>query len=284
VELDVKRLDVVLPSDKDYGLLLGKALFRDDVRDALVRAGTEAELADEHLRVLLIIEADDLRGLHWEQPCAPLDRGWDYLLLNQWTPFSLYLPSQIERRFPPIGRRDLRALVLVAGPEELGEDYGLASYGVPATVQSTQDALGEIPCDVLASIEGAVGPPTLDALCERLTSERHTILHIVCHGAYRENLSETVLYFPRDGTKVPVPTTELIERLSRLDRLPHLTVLSSCESADPPADRGRDPVRPGADGATARTLAALAGVQSPRRNPAGHRPYGGRGVRGADRL
>jgi len=66
-----------------------------------VRAAAEAKSAGDALRVLLFVEAEDLRNLHWEQLHAPLDRGWDYLLLNQATPFSLYLPSQIERRFPP---------------------------------------------------------------------------------------------------------------------------------------------------------------------------------------
>ena len=93
-----------------------------------MRAVAEAKAADDALRVLLFVEAEDLRTLHWEQLHAPLDRGWDYLLLNQSTPFSLYLPSQIERRFPPIGRRDLRALILVAGAEETGRRLGSGSF------------------------------------------------------------------------------------------------------------------------------------------------------------
>lgn len=237
-DLDLKQLDLLLPADNQYGTLLGKNLFRDEVRDAFARAMAEAKTANESLRVLLIVEADDLRGLHWEQLCAPLDRGWDYLLLNQGTPFSLYLPSQIERRFPPIGHRDLRALILVAGPEELSGDYGLDSFDVAATTQSIQNALGDIPYDVLASVGGASGQPTLNALCEHLTAGRHTLLHIVCHGVYQKGSGETILYFPQDESKGPIPATELIERLSRLDRLPYFTFLSTCESADPQAEVG----------------------------------------------
>ena len=51
--------------------------------------------------------------------CAPLDGKWDLLALDQRVPFSLYLPSLADRRFPPIGRRDLRALILEANPAEL---------------------------------------------------------------------------------------------------------------------------------------------------------------------
>ena len=91
--LDPGDLAPLLPSQKEYGLHLGEALFRDDVRDAFVRAVAKARSADEPLRVLLSVEAGDLRPLHWEQLCAPLDRGWDYLLLNQGTPFSLIVPA-----------------------------------------------------------------------------------------------------------------------------------------------------------------------------------------------
>jgi tetratricopeptide (TPR) repeat protein len=238
LELDTKKLETLLPTGREFGQALGKAVFRDDIRDSFVRAVAEAKAADEPLRVLLFIEAEDLRHLHWEQLHAPLDRGWDYLLLNQSTPFSLYLPSQIERRYPPIGRRDLRALVLVAGPEELAGDYGLEPFDVAATVASIRAALGEIPADVLASVPDAVGPPTLEALVEQLIAGRHTLLHIVAHGAYKAEKDETDIYFPRDAKRGPIRSGELIERPSRLDRLPQFTFLSTCESADPRAETG----------------------------------------------
>jgi formylglycine-generating enzyme required for sulfatase activity len=150
------------------------------------------------------------------------------------------MPSQIQiaRRFSPIRCRDLRALVLVAGPEDLDRHYELVPFAVAATVTSIQYALGEIPCDVLATVEDAIGPPMLSALCEHLTAGRYTLLHIVCHGKGSVGPEETVLYFPGDESGRPVPATTLIERLSRLDRLPHLTLLSTCESADPEAEAG----------------------------------------------
>lgn len=77
---------------------MGQALFRDDVRDAFVRARAES---DDNLRVLLFVEADDLRVLRWERLCAPIDGGWNFLALDQRVPFSLYLPSQTDRSFPP---------------------------------------------------------------------------------------------------------------------------------------------------------------------------------------
>ncbi len=170
--------------------------------------------------------------------CARFDRGWDYLLLSQQTPFSLYLPSQIERRFAPFGRRDLRAILLVAGPEDMGGDYGLESFDREATAASVRAALGEIPCTVLGSVAGAAGKATLDELCAQITSLRPTLLHIVCHGKYISSKGETALYFPKDGDGSPVTGTELITRLGRLDQLPHFTFLSTCASALPEAENG----------------------------------------------
>jgi WD40 repeat protein len=245
--LDLTAVVATLPSDPEYGRRLGEALFRDKVRRAFVRAADDSATAGGRLRVLLIVEARDLRRLHWQQLQAPLDRGWDYLLLNQDTPFSLYLPTQIARRFPPIGRRDLRALILVAGPESLEGDYGLAPFDVAGTVRSVKAALAPIPADVLAREDAGVGdvsgPPTLDALCARLTAGRaqapYTLLHIVCHGAYRGDLDETVLYFPQgEDQRLPVRATEMMTRLGRLEHLPHLALLSACESADPRAETG----------------------------------------------
>ncbi len=238
LEIDPRELESLSPTSRAFGESLGKALFRDDIRDAFVRAVAEAKSAGVALRVLLFVEAEDLRSLHWEQLHAPLDRGWDYLLLNQSTPFSLYLPSQIERRFPPIGRRDLRALILVAGAEELDGDWGLDPFDVNTTVASIRTALGEIPSDVLASTPDALDPPGLDTLSKHLVGGAYTLLHIVAHGAYNAKRDETALYFPKEGRRGPVTSSELIERLSRMERLPQFTFLSTCESADPQAETG----------------------------------------------
>ncbi|NMC34731.1 MAG: CHAT domain-containing protein [Veillonellaceae bacterium] len=224
----------------EYGTFLGKALFHDDLRDAFTRAlALSGEGGQpEELRVLLNIEDPDLRVLHWERLCAPFDNRWSFLSLRQETPFSLYLPSLTGRRFPPIGRRDLRALLLVAGPSDLAGEYPLDDFDIPATVQGVRAALGEMPCDVLASVADAQGAPNLNTLCERLTAGSYTLLHIVCHGQYRDD--ETRLYLPGDDGR-PITATQLIERLNNLhqDRgLPYFAFLMTCESAKPDAENG----------------------------------------------
>ncbi|MFN6562362.1 MAG: eIF2A-related protein [Nostoc sp. ChiSLP01] len=234
-----QQLTSFLGQPKDYGKLLGKTLFRDDIRDAFVGAMRES---DEPLRMLLFIEASDpeLRTLRWEKLCAPIDGEWQLLALNQRVPFSFYIPAITDRRFPPIGRRDLRALVLVASPSD-SQKYKLAEFDVAASVNSVKSALGEIPCDILATVDGAIGLPTIDELCTHLSdrNKQYTILHFVSHGRVMDN-GETIVYWSKaDNTVEAIPATQLLDRLRPLrgaKGLPHFTFLCTCESASPEAE------------------------------------------------
>jgi WD40 repeat protein len=238
-QLDLKEIIALSPVDKDYGLRLGKALFQESIFIEFQKALARSVSHGDFLRILLIVEAEDLLGLHWEQLQAPFDSGWDYLLLNQRTPYSRFLPTHIERRFPPIGRRDLRALLIVSGPDDLKDNYRLAEFDVNAVVERTRSAFGDIPCDVLANTEGAAGKPTLNELCKRITIQHYTLLHIICHGALLPDSGETVLYFPANDEGRPVKGSDLIRDVSRTNGafgLPQFVFLSTCKSADPRAE------------------------------------------------
>jgi CHAT domain len=236
LELDRDGLNNQQVQPREYGTVLGKALFRDKVRDTFVTARGRAR--EDRLRLLLFVEADELKTLRWERLCAPLDGVWDFVALDQSVPFSLYLPSNTDRHFPPIGRRDLRALVLAASPEGLG--YGLDPFNVTAVVSGVRGALGKIPCDVLAMAEGSVGLPTLDCLCAQITEGDYTLLHVVCHGRFQPQAGDTVLYLATPGNGVHgVPAKAFVTRLRGLRGargLPHFAFLCSCESASPQAE------------------------------------------------
>ena len=221
LNLDLAALADLQFEPLEYGTALGKALFVEEIRDTF----REGLAGGEPLRVLLSVEAPDLRALDWHRLAAPFDGRWRFLAVQQNTPFSLAVPSPASVHFPAIGRRDLRALVLVAGPESLSGDYKLAPFDVAATLESVQTALGDLPCDTLPA-------PSLDALCAALTAAPYTILHLVCHGAVNER-GETILYFPKDDRRFPTPASDLLDRLSSLSRLPHFVFLSACESALP---------------------------------------------------
>ncbi|BAY91236.1 WD-40 repeat-containing protein [Microchaete diplosiphon NIES-3275] len=237
---DFQQLTSLLGQPKDYGTFLGKAIFKEEIRDAFVSALRDS---DATVRVLLFIEAEDkeIRTLRWERLCANIDDGWHLLSLEQRTPYSLYIPAITDRRFPPIGRRDLRALILVASPQEI-ERYKLDSFDVEAAVSGVRQALGKIPCDVLATVDGAIGKPTIDELCKHLSdrTKQYTMLHFVSHSRVIQDSGETVLYWATAENKVdPVTGTRLIERLRSLSAtkgLPHFSFLSTCESASPEAE------------------------------------------------
>jgi hypothetical protein len=86
-----------------YGTVLGQALFQGTIRTAFTEARAQVT-GDDRLRVLLTVEADDLRNLRWERLAAPFEDRWDLLALKQEVPFSLYLPTTRDRRFGTIGR------------------------------------------------------------------------------------------------------------------------------------------------------------------------------------
>lgn len=243
---DFNKLIAQQENEKEYGILLGKAIFQGAIRETFIRALSKST-QDCRLRILLSIEAadnDSIKTLHWERLCAPIDPdgSWRLLARDQRVPFSLYIPTIIDRYFPPIGRRDLRALVLVASPTNLGK-YQLAPFDVQAVLSGIKESLGEIPYEVLANnIEGAKGPPSLQELSKQLTNAKkpYTILHFVCHGKLLNN-GETVLYWATDDDAVlPVPGEDLIGELKNVGNnhrgLPQFTFLCSCESADPRAE------------------------------------------------
>jgi WD40 repeat protein len=232
--LDADELAGAAP--REYGSVLGRALFRDEIRDAFKQALARA---DETLHVLLFVEADELRPLRWERLAAPLDGGWTPLALDQRTPFALHLPSATDRRFPPLSRLDLRALIFVANPTR-PERWGLSAFDVAATVRGVRESLGPIPSEVLAEVEGAIGPPTLDALCNAITGNPYTLMHVVAHGRFKADDREPVVFFSTlEGEVAPVPAGVLIERLAKLrgaQGLPHFAFLSTCEGAAPEAE------------------------------------------------
>jgi hypothetical protein len=223
---------------RDYGLALGKRLFRGAIR-GLFRTALAETPADDSLHVLLALEAPSLRDLGWERLCGPLDdgeAGWDFLGLSQRTPLALYVAGATDRRFPPVGFGAFRVLVVVASPAGSPD---APPFDVEAAYNAVLRGLGGTPgqpadrCVVLARVGEVVGPPTLDAILEQLTADRFTVLHLVCHGLFARGAGDFYLMLERDdGTADRVAGRRLVKGLRRLAgrHLPYLTFLCSCES------------------------------------------------------
>ncbi len=232
--LDPAALAAVALEPRAYGSMLGQALFRDDI--AHLFESSLARVGNGSLRLLLFIEDPGLRAVRWERLCALIEKDWQPLATYQRVPFSRYLPSQADRRFPPISRHDMRALIVAASPARSPE-WGLPVFDEAAAVAgviAALDAAG-VSHSLLCSGPGGAGPPTLDAICEQISRERITMLHIVAHGRSLEDGS--VIYFSRADNPAQidaVTTTRLIDRLNDLRTpfgLPHLAFLCACESA-----------------------------------------------------
>ena len=90
----------------------------------------------------------------------------------------------------------------------------------PRLVAGVRAGLGDIPHTVLADaalVPDAVGPPTLDALAEQITTEPFTMLHLVCHGnVSRDGRDRHLSGRCRRTGWTPVSASQLIERLRRL--------------------------------------------------------------------
>jgi len=231
----------VLPGGWDrvaYGQALGRMIFADGVAALFA----QAQGSGDPLRVLLAVEAKELQSLHWQRLTAPFDGAdddaiWPFVGQMQQTPFSLYLSSGRSGRFPPFGPRDLRALVVVANPPA-DNAFGLEPFDEAEAINTVLKGLGGIPATVLGKdAHRAKGPATLTEICKQLTDERHTLLHVVAHGVFKEG--KTLVYLDGGAGKIAAVTaTELIKSLSSLGTsgLPHFAFLSVCESATPESE------------------------------------------------
>ena len=250
LQLDKEEKSSLLEYEADprqYGVALGKLLFKDRVKDAFLKNRRQLR------RIQLVIEDDELKTLRWERLCAPIDGDWVFLGRSQGLFYSQYIPSPAIHAFPDIGSRDLRALVVVANPPR-DNRYGLQAFDAATALNSVQQSLGNLPHDVLALAEGAVGPPTLDMLINQLTKERYAILHLVAHGAVPKDGPR--LYLLDDKGQIDgVNGDRLLNRLRDLNLgLPRFVYLSACETGSPRAETDQ------ARGSLARRLIKEAGI------------------------
>ncbi len=222
-------LDELTALDSDpaaYGTALGRALFRERIRDGFVRALPQA---GQSLRILLTVQDPLLRSLRWDRLHAPLGDAdlWRPLAGRPGLTYAAYVPSSALDYFPRIGPQDLRALVVVSSPRDL-ESYRLKPFDVAAAVGAARAGLEPIPSVVLER-------PGLKALVTTLRSNTYPILHLVCHG--RQVSGGPAIYLGRDDNPdaaAPITAAALIAALSplaELQRLPHLIFLAACESA-----------------------------------------------------
>jgi hypothetical protein len=226
-----------------YGRCLGEDFFGiEKVRKIF----DQVQALDQPVRMRLLVgpSAPELHNLLWEtMPDPTAGAASMSLATSERIVFSRYLSSQEWRRAQLRRKSDLRALVVVANPTDLGrfragdrpEDPVLEPINVQGELDRAIDGLKPIPVTELAS----KGTATLNSLMERLR-DGCDILYLVCHGAVIEG--EPKLWLEaEDGTADVVTGSQLVTGLKQLEEQPRLVVLVSCQSAGAsPNDRTND--------------------------------------------
>jgi hypothetical protein len=234
--IDPAALHQLRDDEEAYGRALGAALLDGPVGEGYRVAVATSQAQGVTLRVRLLVgpSATALHGVRWETMRDPRDGS--PLLTDENIVFSRYLSSLDWRRVGLTPKTALRALVVVADPQNVDE-YGDRELAPVRTEEEQARAcagLDPVPTRVLT------GP---DATEENLFAELRDgcdVLHLVCHG-YLVGAGESVLLLcDADGRAAPVTGSALVERIRDLARTPRLIVLASCQSAGDDGSRSTD--------------------------------------------
>lgn len=236
VEIDLKLIEAVklmidleafsgASTDLAYGRVLGELLFGNGgVRTLFEQARSAADSLNTPFRLRLAIasSAQDLHLLNWERLVYPGDSSPLFaeprILFSRFIASSSFRPVYLRRR------DDLRALVVVSSPKDIG-DYGVTPLDAVAELEAVRGELHPVPVETLKQGERA----TLKSIAAKL-SERFDVLHLVCHGATGPS-GPRLLLENENGTAELVAGDELARELRNLEHPPRLVVMASCQSA-----------------------------------------------------
>lgn len=230
ISLDLADLLARKLDPSDYGTALTQMLFGPSpLRDAWIKATTYVAATELPLRVRLRLDPDDdtLHALRWETLRDP--ETAHPLCFSRRILLSRYLDTGDLGRVPTLARSSLRAVVLVANPDDI-EDFSLAPLQVADEVARTRAALAGIDLIVLARGYGQARA-SLQALTDTL-EQGCPILCLMCHGALRRG--EPTLYLEdEEGMCARVAGSTLVRAIADLPatRRPLLVVLAVCRSA-----------------------------------------------------
>lgn len=212
------------------GERLSGLLFADP---CLREAWAETRGSSPRRRVRLRIDPVELGPLPWELlPSAPGKPPLS-LAADQNTPFSRYLPSP-ARQGRLISERPLRALVAIAGPDDLA-DYRLPALD-PAAEKRALAALAANIAEARLTATFLEPPVTRAALLKELQRGYH-MLHLIAHGGAQRSTGEPGLFLADERNRAALVTQgELTGMLESLSDPLRLVFLASCHSAAGPCE------------------------------------------------
>ncbi len=228
--LNLKELLPLALDSAGYGKALSDQLFqKPEGSDFYQKIKTVTKTTDLILRVRLRIDSTalDLHALRWELLVDPLTGT--PLATSERILFSRFMTSQDNRLVQLRPKAELRALVAVANPINLAEDYPklkLAPVDLDGEIQRARTALNGITIIEL----GQEQPLTLSRLDQNLRKD-FDILYLVCHGMLQSDSGPMLCLQNEDGNVSWESGNELALRISEMTQPPRLVVLASCQSA-----------------------------------------------------
>ncbi|MFN2197546.1 MAG: CHAT domain-containing protein [Anaerolineales bacterium] len=238
---DLEALHSLRLNPEGYGKLLGASLFGDEtVRTFYRECRAAAESHNLSLRLRLSIDpaAAGLYELLWETLRDPVNDDW--LATSENLVFSRFLGSSGWERVQLRSKGDLRALILVANPQDLAEgkyvvqEQALAPVDVDGELARARAGLAGLAVESLTTEPAEPGSASLKNLVSRLRSG-FDVLYLVAHGAMLSRPpAGPYLWLEReDGAADVVPGELLVSALRDLPAAvrPRLVVLASCQSA-----------------------------------------------------
>lgn len=229
VHIDLDRLNALRRDTAGYAEVLTNALFApEEVRafygEAMARLHGTVPV---HLRVHL--DAPDVyHSVRWELLRDPI-RQESHLATSPRVLLSRYLLSTEWQAIKEVRDRDLKALVVIAAPSNLGqfEQPGRAIADVNRNEEVTiaTTALSQYTPRFLTN----TGTATLGHILEEL-EKGVDVLYLLAHGGLVGDVPFLLLE-KDDGTADPVDARRLEEAFRDLRRPPALVFLNSCRSA-----------------------------------------------------
>ncbi len=221
--LDLESLQQII-DPRAYGQRLARALFDDNVRSAL-RAETQT-------RIRLVIDPGlDVahHRVRWECLLAEAQHTAVPLSVGPGTPFSrlLHPESDTHARSPQVDW-PLRILVAISNPRNL-DAFGLATVDIDREWAELQRAL--TPLRGLVEITRLDAPVTIDRIAQTL-EQPPAVFHFIGHGIFKQSTGEAALFLEDAASRDAniVLAKDLLQRLRAVGDLPHLMVLTACES------------------------------------------------------
>lgn len=248
VSFNLTRLRSLTNDPGAYGQELAAQLFTgQDLRDAFMQAvGAVYGRDDAALRLRLYIDARayELHEVRWELLRSPDARDPFFLCSNQRWPFSRFLSSVDWWPMPGRPRAALRALIIIASPED-SEQFSLYPIDRSDEAQRARSYLATLAECVVVGIDQ---PTTVAHIAAHLRDadlqgQAFDLIYLVAHGQMRDDMPYLWLE-QADRSGGWVEGSELAECVRSLRSRPRLAVLCSCQSAKDRSGAARTSLAP----------------------------------------